>query len=111
MEDLVMEGLFGGIFKDRKVLLTGHSGFKGSWLLMWLTQLGAKVTGYSLAPATAPSHIQLLGVFDISSVGDIRNNGQLTAVFKEVQPDIVFHLAAQPLVRKSYADPLETFHS
>jgi len=106
-----MEGLFGGIFKDRKVLLTGHSGFKGSWLLMWLTQLGAKVTGYSLAPVTAPSHIQLLGLFDLSSVGDIRNNGQLTAVFKEVQPDIVFHLAAQPLVRKSYADPLETFHS
>jgi CDP-glucose 4,6-dehydratase len=111
MEDLVMEGLFGGIFRGRKVLLTGHSGFKGSWLLMWLTHLGAKVTGYSLAPASAPSHIQLLGLFDPSSVGDIRNNEQLTAVFKEVQPDIVFHLAAQPLVRKSYADPLETFHS
>jgi len=106
-----MKGLFGDIFRDRKVLLTGHSGFKGSWLLMWLNQLGAKVTGYSLAPATVPSHILLLGLFDPSSVGDIRNNEQLTAVFKEVQPDIVFHLAAQPLVRKSYADPLETFHS
>ena len=104
-----MNTLFGGIYKDRKVLVTGHSGFKGSWLLLWLNHLGAKVTGFSLAPSTTPSHIQLLGLFDPSTVGDIRNIDQLAAVFKEVQPEIVFHLAAQPLVRRAYADPLETF--
>jgi CDP-glucose 4,6-dehydratase len=109
MEDLAMKNLFGGIYKDRRVLVTGHSGFKGSWLLLWLKHLGAKVTGFSLAPSTTPAHIQLLGFFEPSSVGDIRSIDQLTEGFKNFQPEIVFHLAAQPLVRRSYADPLETF--
>lgn len=104
-----MKTLFGGIYGDRKVLVTGHSGFKGSWLLLWLKQLGATVKGFSLAPVTTPAHIQLLGFFDPASVGDIRSIDQLTSAFTDFQPEIVFHLAAQPLVRRSYADPLETF--
>lgn len=106
-----MNKLFGGIYKDKRVLLTGHSGFKGSWLLLWLNQLGAKTAGYSLEPATTPAHIQLLGLFDPLSVGDITDIKRLSKVFKDFQPEIVFHLAAQPLVRRSYADPLETFNS
>ena len=106
-----MNKLFGGIYKDKRVLLTGHSGFKGSWLLLWLNQLGAKTAGYSLEPATTPAHIQLLGLFDPLSVGDITDMERLRKVFKDFQPEIVFHLAAQPLVRRSYADPLETFNS
>ncbi|HLI93137.1 MAG TPA: GDP-mannose 4,6-dehydratase, partial [Puia sp.] len=104
-----MKTLFGGVYSDRKVLVTGHSGFKGSWLLLWLKHLGSNVTGFSLAPSTAPSHIELLGFFDPSSAGDIRNMDQLIKAFTDFQPEIVFHLAAQPLVRRSYADPLETF--
>ncbi|HMH23175.1 MAG TPA: CDP-glucose 4,6-dehydratase [Puia sp.] len=104
-----MEKLFKGIYGNKKVLLTGHSGFKGSWLLLWLQQLGATVKGYSLLPATEPAHLQLLGLLDPSSVGDINHVGQLNKAFADFQPDIVFHLAAQPLVRRSYTDPLETF--
>src|ERR1700744_5119994 len=109
MENLVMNGLFCGIYKDRKVLLTGHSGFKGSWLLLWLNHLGAQATGFSLMPSTTPSHIDLLGLLDPSTTGDIMNIDQVRKVFSDFQPEIVFHLAAQPLVRRSYADPLETF--
>lgn len=111
MEDLVMEHLFGGIYKGKKVLLTGHSGFKGSWLLLWLKQLGASVKGYALPPLTDPAHIRLLQLYEPSSAGDIRCFEQLHAVVADFQPEIVFHLAAQPLVRRSYADPLETFQS
>ena len=111
MENLVMEKLFKGIYGNKKVLLTGHSGFKGSWLLSWLQQLGATVKGYSLMPATEPAHLRLLDLFDPSSVGDINNAGQLNQAFAAFQPDIVFHLAAQPLVRRSYAEPLETFQT
>jgi CDP-glucose 4,6-dehydratase len=111
MEDLVMERLFKGIYKGKKVLVTGHSGFKGSWLLLWLKKLGAETKGYSLEPATEPSHIQLLHLLEPSSIGDIRNIDQLCRALMDFQPDIVFHLAAQPLVRRSYADPLETFNS
>jgi CDP-glucose 4,6-dehydratase len=111
MEDLVMEKLFKGIYKGKRVLLTGHSGFKGSWLLFWLQQLGATVKGYSLPPETEPSHIRLLDLFDPASAGDIRDPDQLSGSVKDFQPDIVFHLAAQPLVRRSYTVPLETFHS
>ena len=73
MEDLVMDRLFDRIYKNKRVLVTGHTGFKGSWLLLWLQKLGANVKGYSLEPATDPSHIQLLKLFEPSTVGDIRN--------------------------------------
>ena len=111
METMVMHGLFDGIYKGRRVLLTGHSGFKGSWLLLWLRQLGAEVAGYSLEPATDPAHIHLLGMYDPASVGDINCGEKLRAVFARFQPEIVLHLAAQPLVRRSYAQPLETFQT
>jgi CDP-glucose 4,6-dehydratase len=111
MEDLEMKHLYNGIYKDKRVLLTGHTGFKGSWLLLWLQQMGALVKGYALPPATDPAHILLLDQYDPSSSGDIRDLPRLTQAMQDFQPDIVFHLAAQPLVRRSYADPLETFHS
>jgi CDP-glucose 4,6-dehydratase len=95
----------------RRVLLTGHTGFKGSWLSLWLQSLGADVTGYALAPPTTPS---LFDVADVSKgmtshLGDIRDLAKLQAVFAEQQPEIVFHMAAQPLVRYSYQDPIETY--
>lgn len=102
---------FNNIYNDKKVLLTGHTGFKGSWLSLWLQELGAKVIGYSLAPDTKPNHFELLNLDMISVIGDIRNRDQLNKVFAEHQPDIVFHLAAQPLVRYSYDNPHETFES
>jgi len=108
---MVTQHLFGGIYKGRRVLLTGHSGFKGSWLLLWLKQLGAEVAGYSLEPASEPAHIQLLGLHDPAAVGDINCGERLRTTFNEFRPEIVFHLAAQPLVRRSYAQPLETFQT
>jgi CDP-glucose 4,6-dehydratase len=111
MEDLVMENLFNGSYKSKKVLLTGHSGFKGSWLLLWLQQLGANVKGYSLDPVTEPAHINLLQKSDPSFIGDVRNLQKVKEAINTFQPDIVFHLAAQPLVKQSYVDPLETYTS
>ena len=95
----------------RRVLLTGHTGFKGSWLSLWLQSMGADVTGYALAPPTTPS---LFDVADVSKgmtshLGDIRDLAKLQAVFAEHQPEIVFHMAAQPLVRYSYQNPIETY--
>ncbi len=89
--------------------MTGHSGFKGSWLMLWLKHLGAEVKGFSLPPPTEPSHIMLLDAYDSLMVGDIRNKDQFMRSFVDFEPEIVFHLAAQPLVRKSYADPVDTF--
>lgn len=101
--------LFGGTYRGRKVLLTGHTGFKGSWLAEWLVTMGAEVTGLSLAPATSPSHWELLEcpINDIN--GDIRDAAVVNRVFDQAQPEIVFHLAAQALVRRSYRDPLESW--
>lgn len=101
--------MFNNIYKGKKVFLTGHSGFKGSWLALWLKRLGADVFGYSLKPPTDPSHIELLGL-DIEFIeADVRDLKQLKESISSFQPDIVFHLAAQPLVRDSYNDPVETF--
>ena len=95
----------------KRVLLTGHSGFKGSWLSLWLQAMGAQVTGFALAPPTKPS---LFEVADVGSgmtsiVGDIRDLAHLRAVFAEHQPAIVIHMAAQALVRYSYIEPVETY--
>ena len=111
MENLVVEKLFSSIYKNKKVFLTGHTGFKGSWLVFWLKQLGADVLGYSKDFPSYPNHYQLLELDIKSVIGDIRDLEFLTKNMADFQPDIVFHLAAQPLVRYSYLHTIETFHS
>ena len=106
-----MTSLFSGIYKDKTVLVTGHTGFKGSWLVYWLSQMGAKVVGYSLEAPTNPNHFELLNLDIVSIIGDIRDLNKLNEVFNEYKPDIVFHLAAQPLVRLSYENPIETYET
>jgi CDP-glucose 4,6-dehydratase len=103
--------MFNKIYSNKKVLITGHTGFKGSWLALWLSQMGANVTGYSHEPPTNPNHFHLLGLNINSVIGDLRDVDTLKKVFKEQQPEIVFHLAAQAIVRLSYKDPVETFSS
>ncbi len=103
--------LFGGIYAERKVLITGHTGFKGSWLSYWLRSMGADVCGYSLIPPTNPNHFDLLKLKMRSEIGDIRDSVRLNKVMQDFNPDIVFHLAAQPLVRLSYKTPAETFET
>ncbi len=92
--------------------MTGHTGFKGSWLALWLTKLGAEVCGYSLAPNTEPSMFKELGIENKiakSVIGDILDDAALEKTMQDFQPEIVFHLAAQPLVRLSYAEPVLTY--
>jgi CDP-glucose 4,6-dehydratase len=98
-------------YKGRKVLITGHTGFKGSWLALWLDSLGAQVIGYSLDPPTDPSFFHATGISDrlIDIRGDIRDRDTIFATVKEYRPDYLFHLAAQPLVRFSYNHPRDTF--
>ncbi len=107
MEELV--SMFKGIYKGRKILVTGHTGFKGSWLSLWLSTLGAEVIGLSLPPVTIPNHWDLLELDIESHFLDIRDENLLKKKIHEINPEIIFHLAAQPLVRKSYKDPLETW--
>jgi CDP-glucose 4,6-dehydratase len=106
-----MNNLFNGIYKNRKVLITGHTGFKGSWLCLLLNQLGADVYGYALEPPTNPSLFieAKIGEIMTSHIGDIRDYNHLLKVILEVQPEIVIHMAAQPLVRESYKNPVETY--
>jgi CDP-glucose 4,6-dehydratase len=103
--------MFNNIYHNVSVLITGHTGFKGSWLALWLSQLGARVTGYSLLPPTQPNHFQLLDIDIVSVIGDVRDAEKLKQVLKERKPHIVFHLAAQSIVRLSYKNPVETFTS
>ncbi len=99
-------------FRNKKVFITGHTGFKGSWLSLWLMVLGAKVKGYSLPPKKKSLYNQLKIQSKIESVySDIRNYEKLKAEIIKFQPDFIFHLAAQPLVRESYQTPLETFET
>ena len=101
--------MFGDSYRGRRVLLTGHTGFKGSWLALWLQLLGAKITGLALEPTTDPSHWNLLGLdFDEYRI-DIRDKDAVAKVVQKSAPEFVFHLAAQPLVSNSYDDPLETW--
>lgn len=104
--------LFGGVYAGRRVLVTGHTGFKGSWLALWLHALGAKVTGLALDPDTQPSHWSLLALDDVVDHRvDLRDTQKVRAVLDACRPEMVFHLAAQPLVRRSYRDPVGTFSS
>ena len=107
MEKLVT--LFGGAYKGRKVLVTGHSGFKGSWLVLWLKMLGADVTAISLPSETTPNHWDLLGLDVDSCFMDIRDGQTFHKKIIDSNPEIIFHLAAQPLVRRSYRNPTETW--
>ncbi len=100
--------IFGQIYKGRRVLVTGHTGFKGSWLTLWLEGLGATVTGYALAPATEPSHFERLSFEANSVLGNLQDREALERAMRDAQPEVVFHLAAQPIVLDSYTDPLET---
>ena len=99
------------IFNKKKILITGHTGFKGSWLTLWLQSLGAKVIGVSKNIPTSPSHYVSLGIDKkiLSEKIDIKNLNRLRKVFTKHQPDFVFHLAAQSIVRKSYLEPVETW--
>lgn len=106
--------LFNNIYANKTVLITGHAGFKGAWLSLWLKQLGAKVVGYSLLPQSDTKLYDVLNIKDIideSLIADIRDSVRLEQYFKKHTPDIVFHLAAQPLVRLSYSEPLETYET
>ena len=116
MESVVIGGRmknFNNVYKGKKVLVTGHTGFKGSWLSIWLRELGAEVIGYSLDPYTEKDNFVLSHLSEkiVDIRGDIRDRKHLRKVFDKYQPEIVFHLAAQPLVRISYDIPVETYET
>lgn len=105
------QNAFAGIYAGKRVLITGHTGFKGSWLCEWLLALGAEVTGFALPPPTTPALFDQLGLASRLRhvVGDVRDLAAVRRVVDETKPDFVFHLAAQPLVRLSYDQPVETY--
>jgi CDP-glucose 4,6-dehydratase len=101
-------------WQDKRVFLTGHTGFKGSWLALWLSSMGANVTGFALAPNTKPNLFEILAIDNLiskSHIGDIRNLQQLQESMSSATPDVLIHMAAQPLVRHSYANPVETYET
>jgi CDP-glucose 4,6-dehydratase len=104
--------MFGDAFRDKTVWLSGHTGFKGSWLAEWLLRLGARVHGYALEPETSPAlfeQLELAGRIALHEIADVRDAGSVRRSLLDADPDFVFHLAAQPLVRLSYAQPIETY--
>ena len=106
--------LFNDFFRGKRVLITGHTGFKGSWLAIWLHELGAKVYGIGLEPYSTKDNYVLSGIgikIEADLRGDIRDGKLMKNIFNEYQPEIVFHLAAQPLVRLSYEIPVETYET
>lgn len=108
-----MKTNFNNIYKGKSVLVIGHTGFKGSWLTLWLKELAANVSGYALTPPTDPNLFETLKLekkID-HTIGDIRDLEKLAGVFERVNPEIVFHLAAQPIVRLSYAEPKLTYET
>ena len=113
LEDLVTEvtTVNASFWRGKKVFVTGHTGFKGGWLCLWLQQLGANVTGYALQPPTTPSlfEIAVIGRGMESIIGDIREATTLSDAVRTAQPELVIHMAAQPLVRYSYENPIETY--
>jgi len=109
---MALKRLFDGAYAGRKVLLTGHTGFKGSWLAYWLVQMGAEVTGLALDPDTEPSHWTALALGEVDDKrADLRDARAVESIVAESRPEIVFHLAAQALVRRSYRDPAGNFDS
>ncbi|WP_304180859.1 CDP-glucose 4,6-dehydratase [Leptotrichia trevisanii] len=104
---------FNGVYKGKTVLVTGHTGFKGSWLSIWLKELGANVIGYALDPYTQKDNFVFSGLENkiVDIRGDIRDKKHLKEVFDKYKPEFVFHLAAQPLVRLSYDNPVETYET
>lgn len=104
---------FHGVYKNKTVLVTGHTGFQGSWLTLWLKLLGAKIVGYSIDVPTNPSMFKLLNLEKkiIHIKGDIKDLNKLESTIRENKPEFVFHFAAQPLVRLSYEKPIDTFHT
>ena len=111
MENMAVDSLFNSIYKNRTVLVTGHTGFKGSWLVYWLNQMGANIIGYSLDSPTKLNHFELLDLDIVSINADVRDSQKLNQIFKKYKPDIVFHLAAQALVRESYSNPVLTYET
>lgn len=105
-----MQG-FNNVYRGKKVLVTGHTGFKGAWLSMWLNELGAQVIGYSIDEGSPEGNFKMASLIDkvVDIRGDIRDKKKLEEVFKKYEPEYVFHLAAQPLVRESYEKPIDTY--
>src|SRR3954462_2740159 len=105
--------MFGNFYQSKRVLVTGHTGFKGAWLSLWLKKLGARVHGLSLPPPTHPNLHELIKqhAFESETECDIRQLKEVESAVKKISPEITFHLAAQPIVRRSYVDPLETFET
>lgn len=103
--------MFSNVFKNKSVLVTGHTGFKGSWLCVWLKEMGANVVGYALEPYTDRDNFVVTGLQNkiTHRIGDVRDFQKLKKIFEEYQPEFVFHLAAQPIVRESYVSPKETY--